>query len=145
MIARFREVPPDALTVTTGTQISGTLGSTQIWQDGNYLKMTEVAGDPGLDITFTFEGVDEMLYILMIIWYDGGATHDIQTQLYDYTNTTWVNFWGQHLTCCLQQRMLPILKQDDYISSGQVKVRFLHPSNGNINHDFYVFYMGVLY
>jgi len=141
----------NSMTVTTGTLTSGNVASTQTWQDGSEVHITEVTGVPGFDVKFVFTSIANFCRVGISAYYAGSATHVCQIQIYDHTNTTWRNLWhlpGTALGHNYRYSDMPVSQATilaDYISgSDEVWIRFYHPTSGNASHDLYIDYVSII-
>ena len=145
MIAQFKTVPVDTLTVNTGTPTGG-IADIQHWQDGNQLAIAEVTGIPGIRVTLTFANIPSgLLYLYILGWYEGSSTHYVNIEMWNYDTSAWDIFGNMPLNYSPISHMSPFLDDTNYISSGAAQVRLNHPVTGNASHDMYVRHVCLLY
>ena len=119
----------------------------QIAGDGDFYSITEAADTPGSDLEVDFTGIDTFDWIRIIALYNGGDTHAVAIQLYNYDTTTWDTFdslqngqedvstAGEYI---LENHSFFVPDDDNYISGSTVLVRFHHTMLGNAAHNLYI-------
>lgn len=129
---------PSSIIINAGTLNGGTIADLTT-RNGDYVDIQEVAATPGFDVELLFTTSEE--HHKVAIWgrYEGGNTHEVEVQAYNYITTSWVdlraatkdipnttedNFW---------EFEIPGTKSD-YISGGTQKIRIYHTSAGNATH-----------
>jgi hypothetical protein len=138
---------PTTQTVVAGTLTSGTVTDVQGWSDGSEVEIAEVAATPGFDVQYTIPNVKNFSEVLVAFYYVGSSTHDCQLQVYDDANTTWkeiISQSGAGLSHNTRYVYFPGSHADYIDSSGNVKIRFYHPQNGNSSHDLHIDYVSVI-
>jgi hypothetical protein len=129
-----------AIGVTTGTLDAGNLASTY-FIDSNEYNVSEVVGAPGMMISVNFTGVNESavsLWLTMYAFYDGNLNHDFDVEVWNFTGSAWVE--DSHIEDMtgyewVNSTIYGLRIPNDFLSSGEVRVRFDHEAAGNINHD----------
>ena len=139
----------NSITTVTGTLDSGNVASTQTINDADTYDVSEVTGTPGFDIQATMTGIvagHEPNLIEGHYSYNGN--HTVRIEMWNYTGTpAWdlisdttitntsgvLTFFSLAITGTIT----------DYVSGGEVKVRFNHAVSGNINHDFIIDYLAI--
>ncbi len=134
--------------VTRGTLDSGNLASTY-FIDGDMFNVSEVAMTPGMGISANITGIDEnaiSLWITIYALYDGNLNHDFDIEVWDFTNSVWVE--DSHIedgvvlgwvNSTIYDLRIPV----DFLNAGEVRIRLDHESPGNINHDLFIDYFRV--
>lgn len=120
------------------------LSDLQALLDGNVYHVDEVAASPGYNLTLTFLNISNIDHIVIRFYYAGGSTHGCRIQLYNVLTTNWDTFWtelGADVDFSLKTIFLP--DYTNYITGGQVQLRFYHSEVGNPAHDLYVDYVGI--
>jgi hypothetical protein len=134
--------------VTTGTLDSGNLASTQ-FIDGNMYNVSEVAGVPGMMISANITGVNASaisVWINIYYLYDGNLNHDFDIEVWNFTSGAWIE--DSHLVDGIamgwvNSTIYGLRVPNDFIESGEVRIRLDHESAGNINHDLFIDYFRV--
>lgn len=141
---------PSSYTVTAGNYNSGTLLDVR-QEDATYLHVEETNGSPALIVDFTF-GEDVPLthtgWVLHITCrYEGNPAHVVKLQQWNYDTSSWVNVTAAardfQSSAVDVSYLFKLIDDPDYLSGGQIKLRFNHTSVGNQNHDFYWDFMGL--
>lgn len=141
---------PSSYIVTTGNYNSGTIEDVQDVGGGSLL-LDEVTGTPGFLFDFTF-GEEIAVPTTDLVFcltgrYKGNPIHIVKLQQWNYNSTTWVN-----VTAAVndfpsgpsdQNFSFPLINDPDYLSGGQLQLRFNHTSPGNPTHDFNFDHIGL--
>lgn len=135
-------VAPNSLVLDNGTSANA-LADLQTMLDGNIYRLEEVTGAPGMRLTLTFTGVNEIYGLLLRAYYKGSTTHYCEVSLYNYTTTAWDVFITVETSNGQNVRYIRIPDDADYISGGQAQVRWEHPVSGNASHDAYIDFVGL--
>lgn len=110
--------------------------------DTDYLVLNDAETTPGLNIDFTFGGEDPVtttnLSLHLIAKYTGITADEVIIQQWNYTSSGWVAVTGEtddlpHNTA-LQTYTFALTNAADYLSGGQIKVRFSHADLGIAGH-----------
>lgn len=111
--------------------------------DGNTYQLAEVAATPGMDLIVDFVTVNKFNYVQILANYDGGSTHSISIQLWDWDTSqwlTWDSMSGIEKTIVNHGFYVPC--GANYIGTGgdvgKVRVRLVHTQAGNNAHDAYI-------
>ena len=140
------KIVANGLTLSVGTSADA-LSDLQTAQDGNFYRVTEVAGTPGIILIVDFAAVTTFTMVRVLAIYDGSGTHSIALQLYNYTQTRWDTFDSLQTAqedvstadgYIVTNHSFFVLNPLDYISGGVVQVRFYHTMGGNASHDLYI-------
>jgi hypothetical protein len=129
-----------------------TFNSDLLYPDGSGLTFTEANGAPPvLDANFTFQlsAITNPLFLIFSGYYLGSDSHEIEVTVWNYTSNAWVNIRtatkdipNSGLIPYTQVWKFPDSAQDirrDFINStGAVKVRIQHTSNGINTHVLFV-------
>jgi hypothetical protein len=134
--------------VTVGTLDSGNLASTN-FIDGNMYNVSEVAGVPGMQISANITGIDDnaiSLWITIYCLYDGNLNHDFDIEVWNFTGSAWVE--DEHIEDgvaleWVNSTIYGLRIPNEFLNSGEVRVRLDHESAGNINHDLFIDYFRV--
>jgi hypothetical protein len=134
--------------VTVGTLDAGNLASTY-FIDGNMFNVSEVVGVPGMTISANVTGIDpraESIWVLLYALYDGNLNHDFDVEVWNFTGSAWVE--DDHILdgvslSWVNSTIYPIRIPNDFLSSGEFRIRLDHESAGNINHDLYIDYFRI--
>lgn len=115
----------------------------EVVQDGNIYHIDETATTPGIDIIVDFIDVTTFDYVQVVGNYNGGTTHSVSIQLYNWTTAawhTWDSMDGNEATITNHGFWIPC--PNNYIGTGgddgKVRVRLIHTMSGNSAHDLYV-------
>jgi hypothetical protein len=132
----------DSYTINVGSLNSGSLADTRA-TDTSYLIFDEAVGvypTGGFSIDFFFNDIPSnisTIYVDLVGYYAGNAAHNVKVQAYNYNNTTWENITVE--TDDLPSRSTDASYQwpiniANNVSSGQLRFRFLHTTNGSSGH-----------
>ncbi|MHA2265175.1 MAG: hypothetical protein ACXAEN_22500 [Candidatus Thorarchaeota archaeon] len=133
-----------------GTDASSVVANLQTENDGNIFHLDEVAATPGSDFYVEFTSVVQFKWVKVRGNYVGGATHGQGILLYDWVGTAWdhkdclqtsaYDATAEQEVICNQSFFVE--DDDNYIGTGgdagKVRVRIVHPMNGNTAHDIYM-------
>lgn len=137
---------PDNINVLAGTE-TGTVTDVQNWQDGNFLAIQEEAATPALDVEFNFVNVESIRRIGIALFYQGSATHWLEVRLWNYTEEVLKVLFTIQSGLGFNYRYsdLPGVSDNDYIDeNGNAKICVCHPSSGNVSHDAFFDYVGLI-
>lgn len=138
----MRLITPSSLSLTAGTS-SDALADLTTMLDGNEYNLSEAAGAPGQQLTFTFTGVSEIYGLLLRAYYSGSGTHYCEVQLFNYFTSVWDTYLTVENSNGYNVRYIRIPSDADYISNGQAQVRWEHPVSGNASHDGFIDFVGL--
>lgn len=130
--------------VLVGSVDGGDINSTRFFSDNAALAINETTGSPAFTIDFNFIGISNFNRIVTRFFYTGTANHPVNFELYNFDENqfdTILNFSDLD-----EFASFAIVVEEDasYIGSdGNVSLRFTHPDNGNVNHDFNVEYIAI--
>jgi hypothetical protein len=132
-----------SISVVTGTYVSGDVTDIRTKGDGNTYDVDEVTGVPGFNILVTFTGVTHFNAIKTQQKYDGHISHEVCIELYNYATTNWDCFG--HVTPSLVQTAKDIgdINDANYVSGGEVKLRYYHSTAGNASDDIHIDYTSI--
>jgi len=134
---------PQSLDVDVGSIGAGSLDDVHE-DDGVRLDITETTGAPGFDTVWYFYNVpDDQLQLTFNGYYDGNAGHYVKLYQWNFTLSQWDAVTGNSgdfsdETSDQDYEFSLLSPNSDYISSGELRLRIIHSSPGNINHTFYV-------
>jgi hypothetical protein len=105
-----------------------------------------VVATPGLVCDFVFGDTDDVpttsLKAYFKAYYDGTLTHNVKLQQWNYDSGAWENvtvyitdFPG---SVAEQVYQFTLLHDSDYISQGEIKLRIVSSSLGNLAHSFHI-------
>lgn len=132
---------PDSMNVVTSDGYTGTVTNVQTL-DGTYVQIEEVASTPGYEVRFNFIDVIDFNDIFLYLKYNGGATHTVNIDLYNYNTLGWDTF--EQFTDMYKFTIIdiPVPLTDDYINgSDEVILRIYHGDAGNATHDIQIDYV----
>jgi hypothetical protein len=131
------EYIPNQLSVGVGTIITGSIASLLTKNDGNTLDILEVLGIPGFDLQVRFQNVVSFNVIRLFMRYTGG--HTCQVQLFNPNTTTWVSQSSFNSQNGLIDFSISVDDGVQFVSvTGDVYLRFYHPSTGIVTHHLYL-------
>lgn len=136
------------ITTNDGTYVSGDIDSVSAIDDADVYEVTEVTGVPGYDIQVDFVAVDQIANkVVAHIWYDGGAGHTVNLEMWNYTGTpAWDVIGVIPESSDYIWVELDISNPSDYINgSNEASIRFYHLTSGNITHSVYIDYAVLKY
>ena len=129
--------------LNTGTLITGDLAATQAVDGTNY-QVEEVTGTPGFDFVLQFITTgNNVLSLNLYGYYDGNPAHNVEGQLYDWTDETWDPI-DTYPDAGADAWYNVSVYSSDYVSGGLVLLRIYHTSAGSAGHDFYLDYVEVV-
>jgi hypothetical protein len=144
--AAIVRVVPNSVTDSVGSA-TGSVGDVATMFDGNVFEVAEVTGVPGYDIRWNFlNGILTIPPNCLVarVWYDGGASHLITIQLYDYDADDWVEIHELVESQTYQILCLPFVPEDRFMNeSDEMVVRFYHNDSGDASHHIYFDYVGL--
>ena len=133
---------PDTLIVNTGTLDQGD-ASDLCAVGGTDVVISEASGANPLRVTFEFSGVTRMNYFVFFGDYDGGASHVLWVEAYNWTTLAW-DYLGLFGNSNVKQwYSFPIFTPNTYISSGAVQIRISHQGTGIISHQLVLDYVDI--
>ena len=86
-----------------------------------------------------------ILFVLVLGHYSGVNTHTLDIEIWNYTTSAWDPLGSFFSRISQASKLLPVLEDTDYISSGAAQVRINHPQSGNASHHAYIDYIALLY
>jgi len=135
---------PSTMTVLHGTLSSGTVADLAA-VGGTDVNIQELSGANPLQVTFAFSGVKRMTSFVFYGDYNGGASHVVWIEAYNYLTSTW-DFFGEFGNSTTKQwYQFSIFQPTKYISSGAVQVRLTHQGTGIATHNLILDYVDVNY
>ena len=148
LLANALYASPSAVTLVAGTLVGGTVASVVTPLDGSTYHIDEVAATPGFNFNFDFTVTAPPSHILIRMFYDGTATHNVSVGLWNYTgtpaydllSTVHGNLLGYHMYSIA----IPDSIVENYMSSGAMKVQIVHVNQGSSNHDIQVDYVSLV-
>lgn len=136
----------DNLVITKGSIVSGTLDSTHSANDIE-LVLGESAGSPGFSYDFWF-GENEAVPTTDIrvdfeAYYDGNAGHNVNLQQYNWVTDAWTTVQAGAFPDAASEQNYGwhLIDNAAYLSSGRVRLRIIHTSPGNPNHELHIDHM----
>ena len=138
---------PADLNINTGSIVSGVLSDT--WSDnGIKLELGETTGIPASDYDFYFYGVPTNANrIYLNGYYQGNISHNYKIQQYNFNTTSWENLTANTTdfpsTTSDQDYKFTINNGVNYNDAGEIRIKILHTSPGNITHRFYIDYFHI--
>jgi len=137
---------PTSLTETAGSIVSGALTDVYKDSDATELVFAETVGTPGFDYTFEFGGDNSVPSSELLIhiegYYDGNLAHIVKLQQWDYNASGWEDVTANSTDfpdeTSEQNYVYRLLQGANYISSGNIKLRVVHTSAGNVNHQLHL-------
>jgi len=137
---------PSSLTVNTSDGQTGTVADVQVFKDGNYLQVEEKVGAASFDFEFNFVDINKIKYVSMDFVYFGSSSHEVVCQIYNYTLASWVVLFHIPDASQFNYRFInfPVADDQDYISSGQAKIRVDHIDNGVGTHYIQIGYVSIV-
>lgn len=134
---------PSTLTTTAGTIVSGILSD--VYQiGGTNLVLSELSSMPGFLYDFSFRNVATgHNYSAHFIYdYTGTAGHNIKLQQWNFNTSAWDNVTGVADDFPHQVSMshvnFELLNDGNHQSSGEIRLRLNHVSNGTNTHQFII-------
>ncbi|MEE9573588.1 MAG: LamG-like jellyroll fold domain-containing protein, partial [Candidatus Neomarinimicrobiota bacterium] len=116
-------------------------------KDGSYWEGTEEAAEtPGFDFEFHIKIPDGYIPTELNITagYDGNPAHEVQLQVYDYTNTKWDTLSNYaDIGSKTVADSIYYLTDDHTTADDTVKLRFVHNSTGAASQYMWVDYIGL--
>lgn len=134
---------PMSTIIDTGTLAYGNNTSVQGYDDGEHIQVNEVGGVPGFSVTFVYKNVSSFQRLKGFLYYQGGATHVVNVQLYRYATTDWETYATLDSTTTYEHRTPDVFEDDEHISGGKVRVRIYHDTTGNPAHKLFVDYLAL--
>ena len=137
---------PTSLTETAGSIVSGALTDVYKDSDATELVFAETVGTPGFDYTFEFGGDNSVPSSELLIhiegYYDGNLAHIVKLQQWDYNASGWEDVTANSTDfpdeTSEQNYVYRLLQGANYISSGNIKLRVVHTSAGNVIHQLHL-------
>jgi len=138
----WSKITADSVTLDVGTS-ANSVADLQTAHDGNTYDIAEVAGAPGIDLKVDFVNITAFNWVQIIAYYDGGATHSVSIQLYNWNTTSWDTFDSQDgVEKSMTDHSFFVPDDSNYIGTGgdagKVRIRFNHTQSGNASHDEYI-------
>lgn len=148
-----RRYYPEEVDVVVGTIDAGDRFSVRE-DDGDTLDISELGATPAFDVVFTFKRVlapknTKRLKLVITGYYDGNAGHNVKLYVWDYDTDAWVAMTGDvkdlpdetaEDTYTFEFVGFTDGNPSDFLmhgGTGEVKIRVLHTSAGNVNHDIF--------
>ena len=133
-----------SVTLNNGTSSDG-VADLQAINDGLEYHVDEATGEPGMDLEVDFTGVTVISRIVVRAYYEGGTTHGVQIQLWNFSDSGWETIHTLSTCVAYQQHFKTIIDGDNYISGGNATMRFWHEESGTASHDLYIDYAALGY
>jgi hypothetical protein len=112
--------------------------------DGKVVDVTEGSGTaPKLTVDFRITDVDRITYISFNGRYQGGASHEVSVQLYDWGLASWSTFGTLDHTTSNAWYSYAVVDGNDFISAEVCSLRFYHVQSGVNTHHLYLDYVSV--
>lgn len=137
----------NSVTLSVGKSASG-VADLRTHADGLFYHIDEAAASPAINLIVDFISVTAFNWVQIVALYQGGSTHAVAIQLYNWNTTAWDTFnacqtgAGDLVTASgyiLNELSFFVPSDTNYIrtggSAGQVRVRFYHTMLGNASHD----------
>jgi len=135
--------PVNSFTKQAGGTVTGAVTDIQTPNDGLTLRVNEAAG--GLTVDFNFQNVTSFNLLSMHLRYAGGANHVWQIQLFNYVTQLFQSIGDTTGTQSdLTWFNIPISAEEQFISNGNVIVRFNHVSPFVSTHYLLVDYISLI-
>ena len=138
----------NSVTITVGgADATSVVANLRTAFDGLFFHLDEVAATPGINLIIDFVNVTAFDWVQALDVYAGSATHACAIQLYNWITTTWDTFNasqdGQHDIATaggyvMDNHSFFVPVNANYISAGQVRVRYYHTMAGSASHDLYL-------
>ena len=110
--------------------------------DGQLLGIAEQAVNPWT-VDFVFKNVERLQYFSFYGKYDGSTSHNIHVLAYNVNTLTW-DFVGEFSQSDIYRWYnWPLFLPNNYINSGEVKIRIEHQDTGITSHRMYFDYVEV--
>ena len=126
----------DSFHINIGAVSSGLISDT-FTDNGIRHVLTEVNGTPGFDYEYWYALIPasvDWFRVLVNGYYDGNPAHIVTIGIWNYTLSSWLHFDIVADGVADASYISPDLQAVDYVSGGQAKVQFYHPSSGNTSH-----------
>ena len=137
-------VTPHSINVIRGILVSGDTASLSTLDDHDFLVINEQTGGPGLDLEFSFSGVEIANRIQLHAHIDGTEAHESELSIYNYNSSSWnliETFTGSSPILNINS----VINSENYIDiNGNSKIRIYLPNNGNANHSFNFDYLALV-
>jgi hypothetical protein len=131
----------DSITVNAGIP-TGTVADLQAEFDGNSLYIQEASSTPGMLVIVDFIDVSAFNWVNILLAYNGGTTHYIAVEMWNWTTSTWDCFGSTKGNGALEANTNNSFFVHDctnYIgtdaNSGETRVRLNHAPAGNASHN----------
>jgi hypothetical protein len=141
----WAKIAANSATIVVGDDDeSANVSKLQTANDGNeYIVGEDNGGTPGINLEVVFTGVTAFNWVKVLGYYVGNTSHGIQIQIEAgaFDDSTWHTFNGMdHHSGSNDFESYDFFVPDDaqYINSGEVTVRFYHPSAGTPAHDLFL-------
>lgn len=140
---RGSKITADSVTISAGTSSDG-VTDLRSHNDGNIYTITEGNGTtPGQTLIVDFVSVIEFSYVQILGTYEGSVTHAIEIEVYNWDTSNWDHLQSMQNSfsnsgTIFNDESIIVPDCSDYISSGQVRIRFNHPMVGNPGHSTYI-------
>jgi hypothetical protein len=138
----WTKITANSVTLSVGSTPASTVSDLQTAHDGNLYHIDEAGGvSPAITLIVDFISVNAFNWVQIIGEYDGGATHAVNIEVYNWSTTNW-DIFDSHdgVESGLTDHSFLVPDDTNYIgtggSAGQVRVRLNHTQNGNGAHDF---------
>jgi hypothetical protein len=117
----------------------GGAGSDTTTVNGTYFSTGETSANPGIVVDGVFTITDGERAVSVDVWgfYNGGGSHFIQVQAYNYTDSTWEPIGVMGLGSTVQKYSWPLAPNNTDAVNDQVSIRFQHSDvSGVVTHVF---------
>ena len=136
---------PSSIEVDTGGTPVGDVTDLQTLLDGNVYNLPETATTPGFDLQVDFTKVPRISAIVLRSYYGPKtSTHYSQLKIHNYTTDSDDVIIDFQPADDHNYRTILIPSDKDYISDGNVQLRFYHPPAGNPAHGLFVDYIALV-
>ena len=140
LLAIVEHAPESCAETGDGTLDSGDY--TDLAEHGSGLvSVSEGSGGTGFTLDLGWTSIPYFDNVVIYAQYDGGVTHDVLVQLYNYTAVAYENIGIiPHNASDFSWFAFPVVNPEHYIEAGtgNVALRFQHDDAGNPAHDFYL-------
>lgn len=128
-----------------GTLDSGNYTDVWVGKDGLTVNVSEDTGADPIFTVFNFTNVSDINQIVIRIWYDGSAGHEINPCLYDYNEGGYECEYGMISDMDgFAFFSANVLDATDHIDSGNSSLAFKHKDNGNPSHNIFYDYVSLV-
>lgn len=124
------------MTVDVGTLVAGTVADLQAI-GGTDVDVQEVAPG-GIQVQLDATGITRLTTFAFYGYYDGGSGHLMETEFWNWTSSAWEAVGQFGTTTAKSWRSFVLNNSVQYMSSGNVRMRFRHIGTGQPSHHLYL-------